>query len=176
MFGALLGAELTQKQGVIFRYLARLMMAIPGATIHTLLDIMQEPELVQPHVGKLDGLARRFFEREFPQANFDDTRQQILNRLWGVLANPVLERMFASERNAIDLFSALNEGKIVLINTAKDLLKRDGCQILGRFFIAMVAQAAIERSTIPPNRRRSTFVYVDEAYEYFDDQIEELLN
>ena len=36
-FGALLGAELTQKQGVIFRYLARLMLAIPGATIHTLM-------------------------------------------------------------------------------------------------------------------------------------------
>ena len=28
-FGALLGAELTQKQGVIFKYLARLMLTIP---------------------------------------------------------------------------------------------------------------------------------------------------
>ena len=36
MFGALLGAELTQRQGVIFRYLARLLMVVPGATIHTL--------------------------------------------------------------------------------------------------------------------------------------------
>lgn len=39
-FGALLGAELTQKQGVIFRYLARLMLAIPDATIHTLMQLM----------------------------------------------------------------------------------------------------------------------------------------
>ena len=30
LFGALLGAELTQKQGVIFRYLARLMLTVPG--------------------------------------------------------------------------------------------------------------------------------------------------
>ncbi|MEI9899156.1 MAG: hypothetical protein WDN31_02425 [Hyphomicrobium sp.] len=41
-FGALLGAELTQKQGVIFRYLARLMLAIPGATIHTLMQLMED--------------------------------------------------------------------------------------------------------------------------------------
>lgn len=176
MFGALLGAELTQKQGVIFRYLARLMMVIPGATIHTLLELMGEPGLAGPHLGRLDGLARRFFEREFPQPNFDDTRQQIRNRLWGVLANPVLERMFAGERNAVDVFAAMNEGKIILVNTAKDLLKRDGCRILGRFFVAMVGQAAIERATIPPERRRPAFVYVDEAYEYFDDQVEDLLN
>ncbi|WP_202621661.1 hypothetical protein, partial [Mycobacterium tuberculosis] len=36
MFGALLGADLTQRQGVIFRYLGRLLMTVPGATIHTL--------------------------------------------------------------------------------------------------------------------------------------------
>jgi hypothetical protein len=44
LFGALLGAELTQRQGVIFRYLARLLMVVPGATIQTLLAFMEEPE------------------------------------------------------------------------------------------------------------------------------------
>ncbi|SUS07748.1 conserved hypothetical protein [uncultured Defluviicoccus sp.] len=176
MFGALLGAELTQKQGVIFRYLARLMMVIPDATIHTLRELMEEPGLALPHLGKLEGTAQRFFQREFPDRNFDDTRRQILNRLWGVLSNPVLERLFSNPRNKVDLFQAMNGGKVVLINTAKDLLKRDGCQILGRFFIAMIAQAALERAAIPPERRRATFVYVDEAQEYFDEEIEDLLN
>jgi hypothetical protein len=36
MFGALLGAELTNRQGVIFRYLARLLMVVPRPTIYTL--------------------------------------------------------------------------------------------------------------------------------------------
>jgi hypothetical protein len=43
VFGALLGAELTARQGVIFRYLARLMMVVPGATIHTLMDFRVVP-------------------------------------------------------------------------------------------------------------------------------------
>ena len=176
IFGALLGAELTNKQGVIFRYLARLMMVIPGATIHTLIDLMEDAEPFRGYIAELDGSARRFFETQFFTPIFDDTKRQVLHRLWGVLSNPTLERMFSHPRNKVDLFEAMNTGKIVLINTAKDLLKGDGCQLFGRFFISLIAQAALQRAAIPENRRRSTFVYVDEAHEYFDNTIDELLN
>ena len=176
IFGALLGAELTNKQGVIFRYLARLMMAIPGATIHTLIELMEDGEPFRPFMAELDGSARRFFETQFFTPTFDDTKRQVLHRLWGVLSNPTLERMFSHPRNKVDLFEAMNSGKIVLINTAKDLLKSDGCRLFGRFFIALIAQAALQRAAIPEDRRRATFVYIDEAHEYFDDTIDELLN
>ena len=41
----------------------------------------------------------------------------------------------------------MNRGSLILISTAKDLLKQEGCKILGRFFIALIAQAAQERAT-----------------------------
>ena len=53
MFGALFGAELTQRQGVIFRYLASLMMLVPDATINTLMEFMQEPENTRPYLDSL---------------------------------------------------------------------------------------------------------------------------
>jgi hypothetical protein len=53
-----------------------------------------------------------------------------------------------------------------LINTAKDLLKQTGTEVFGRFFIALLAQAAQERATLPKHRRVPTFVYVDEAQDY----------
>jgi hypothetical protein len=176
MFGALLGAELTQRQGVIFRYLARLMMVVPGATIHTLREFMEEPEATRPYLNKLDATSRHFFESQFFSGAFDDTRQQILTRLWGVLSNSVLARMFSNPRNKLDLFEAMNRGSLILINTAKDLLKQEGCEILGRFFMAMIAHAAQERASIPADRRRATFVYIDEAQDYFDQSVEQLLN
>ncbi len=175
-FGALLGAELTQKQGVIFKYLARLMLEIPGATIHTLMQLMEDGRPFRPHMEKLEGSARWFFEKEFFDSSFSATKKQILKRLWGVLSTPAFERMFAQPSNKLDLFSALNDGKIVLINTAKDLLKREGSELFGRFFIALLAQAALERSVLDPDERTPTFVYVDEAQEYFDDSIETILN
>jgi hypothetical protein len=175
-FGDMLGAELTQKQGVIFRYLARLMVTIPGATIHTLMQLMDDGAAFRPQMSKLDGSARYFFETEFFHPSFAATKKQILRRLWGVLSTPAFERMFAQKANKLDLFAAMNEGKIILVSTAKDLLKEDGSALFGRFFIAMLKQAALERSVLPPAERTSTFVYVDEAQEYFDDSIETILN
>lgn len=175
-FGAMLGAELTQKQGVIFRYLARLMITIPGATIHTLMQIMEDGAPFKPYMGKLQGSARHFFATEFFAPSFAATKKQILRRLWGVLSTPAFERMFVQRENKLDLYAAMNEGKIILVSTAKDLLKQDGSALLGRFFIAMIAQAALERSVVPAEKRTPTFVYVDEAQEYFGDDVETILN
>ena len=79
--------------------------------------------------------------------------------------------MFSHPRSKLDLFKEMNAGKIILINTAKDLLKEQGTEIFGRFFIAMIAQAAQERATLPAHKRIPTFVYIDEAQDYFDRNI-----
>ena len=176
MFGALLGAELTQRQDVIFKYLARLMMAIPGATIQTLRELMEDARPFQSYIDNLDGTTRIFFDTQFSSSSYAATKKQILTRLWGVLSNSTLERMFSNKKNKVDILEAMNSGKIVLINTAKDLLKTDGCHILGRFFIAQIAQAVLERAGQSEEKRLPFFVYIDEAQEYFDDHIEVLLN
>lgn len=175
-FGAMLGAELTQKQGVIFRYLARLMITIPGASIHTLMQVMEDGAPFKSYMGQLQGSARHFFATEFFAPSFAATKKQILRRLWGVLSTPAFERMFGQTENKLDLYAAMNAGKIILVSTAKDLLKQDGSALLGRFFIAMIAQAALERSVIPAEARTPTFVYIDEAQEYFGDDVETILN
>ena len=176
LFGALLGAELTQKQEVIFRYLARLMLVIPGATIETLRELMENGEKFRPYVEQLEGSARAFFGTQFFDRHFDETKKQILRRLWGVLSNEALAQMFNHPRNKVDLYEAMNAGKVVLINTAKDLLKTEGSAIFGRFFIAMTAQAAIRRAVLPKSERVPTMVYIDEAHDYIDDRVEDLLN
>ena len=175
-FGALLGAELTQRQGVIFRYLARLMMEIPNATIQTLRQLMENGEPFRPYMERLPGTARSFFETRFFDRSFNETKKQILTRLWGVLSNATLERMFSHPRNKVDIYESINSGKIIFINTAKELLKQEGCAIFGRFFISLIAQASVERASIAPHERRPTFLYIDEAQDYFDDSIEHLLN
>jgi len=175
-FGALLGADLTQRQGLIFRYLARLLIEIPDATIHTLRELMEDGERFRPYMEKLTGTARSFFATQFFDRKFGETKKQILTRLWGVLSNSSLERMFSHPRSRIDIFELLNQGKIILINTAKDLLGQEGAAIFGRFFIALIAQAAVQRAAMRPDDRRPAFVYIDEAQDYFDDNIANLLN
>ncbi len=173
VLGTLLSAELTQKQNVIFRYVTRLMLHIPDATIHTLRELMEpgSEKKFAPHIRKLSGTARHFFDTEFTSKEFDQTKKQVLRRLWGILENQTFERMFAHPRSKLDLFAEMNAGKVILINTAKDLLKEQGTEIFGRFFIALIAQAAQERATLPESKRTPTIAYVDEAQDYFDRNI-----
>lgn len=173
VLGSLLSAEMTQKQNVIFRYVTRLMLHIPDATIHTLRELMEPNSQVKfaEHIAKLSGTARQFFETEFASKEFEQTKKQVLRRLWGILENQTFERMFSHPRSKLDLFSEMNAGKVILINTAKDLLKEQGTEIFGRFFIALIAQAAQERATLPAHKRMPTIVYIDEAQDYFDRNI-----
>ena len=173
VLGTLLDAQMTQKQNVIFRYVTRLMLHIPDATIHTLRELMEPGSEVKfaGDIAKLEGTAKHFFETEFSGREFEQTKKQVLRRLWGILENQTFERMFSHPRSKLDLFSELNAGKVILINTAKDLLKEQGSQIFGRFFIALIAQAAQERATLNERHRIPTLVYIDEAADYFDRNI-----
>lgn len=175
IFGGLLGAELTQKQAMTFRFLAQLMLAIPGSTIHTLRELLEDASPYLDVIASLPDTARSFFENHFFAKSYQATREQILRRLYGVLQNPSFERMFAHPHNRLDLFDVLNEGGIVLVNTAKDFLKSEASSIFGRYIIALTLKAAMERATLPQEKRRPTFLWIDEASEYFDDNIDNLL-
>lgn len=174
-FGGLLGAELTQKQGLIFRYLAVLMMRIPGANIHTLRELMEDGEKFRPHMKTLSGSARVFFETRFNDRAFGETKKQVLNRLWGVLANQTLDRMMSAPKNSVDLFSSLQDGSIVFINTAKDFFGEEGCAIFSRMFVALLGQAFMRRAAIPKHERTPTYVYIDEAERVVDTTLARML-
>ncbi|QTN36251.1 type IV secretory system conjugative DNA transfer family protein [Cognatishimia activa] len=178
VLGTLLDAQMTQKQSVIFRYVTRLMLHIPNATIHTLRELMEPDAHIKfaDDIAKLTGSAKHFFETEFTSREFEQTKRQVLRRLWGILENQTFERMFSHPQSKLDLFHEMNAGKVILINTAKDLLKESGTEIFGRFFIALIAQAAQERAVLPNNARTPTFVYIDEAADYLDANVSTILS
>ncbi|WP_205389843.1 ATP-binding protein [Sulfitobacter sp. SK011] len=173
VLGSLLSAGMTAKQSVVFRYVTRLMFHIPDATIHTLRELMEPggTEKYRDHIAKLEGTPRRFFETEFDSKEFTNTKTQVLRRLYGVLENQTFERMFTNPQSKFDMFTELNAGKLILINTSKSLLKEQGTEIFGRFFIALITQAAQERATLPARDRLPAMIYIDEAHDYFDQNI-----
>lgn len=148
-------ANTSPKQSIVFRYVTRLMFHVPDATIHTFRELMEPggTDKYRKHINKLEGTPRRFFETEFDSKEFTNTKTQVLRRLYGVLENQTFERMFTHPQSKFDMFTELNAGKLILINTSKSLLKEQGTQILGRFFIALIAQAAQERATLPDYER-----------------------
>jgi hypothetical protein len=179
LFNGLLGADLTAKQGVFFRFVARLLLALPetmgrNATILDMINLMDDAGPYQAAIESLPPIQRNFFERDFKSKTFAQTKEQIRYRLNAILENPTLARLFTSERTKIDLFTEINNGSIILVDTAKDFLKGSSAHF-GRIFISLVLQAVLERAAIPERDRKPAFLIVDEAAAYFDSNIDDLL-
>src|SRR5262249_14899238 len=126
-----LAQELTGTQSTAFSYVARLMLSIPGATIHDLLDLMEDdPKSASQskfaeHIATMDRTSRTFFENQFFSKSMSQTKNGIARRLYGVLQIPAFNRMFGATENKLDMFEILQTGKICLVHTAKNLLKED---------------------------------------------------
>lgn len=179
LFSGLIGADLTAKQGVFFRYVARLMLSLPehmgrNATIIDMLHLMSDETPYLSAIKGLPDLQRDFFERDFRSKTFQQTKEQIRYRLQAILENPTLARLFTSTETKVDLFTELNSGKIILVDTAKDFLKGASANF-GRIFVSLILQAVLERAAIAEAARKPTFLYIDEAASYFDNNIDDLL-
>lgn len=164
-----LDAGLTSKQGMVYRYLCRLMFAIPGANIHTLRKLL-EPEGADAYQKEIDGLGEtvRSFFAEYQRGRgnqYADTKQEVLRRLLTVLENETFEKMLAADRMSIDIEAALDTGKVILISTAKRHLRQTGAALFGRIFIAQVMQSVMARQ----GNRRRTYLYLDEFQDYAED-------
>jgi hypothetical protein len=181
LFSGLFGFELTGKQTVPFQYVTRLLLSFPetlgrNATILDMLNLMVDAEPYRVAIDALPPFQRDFFYTDFlpKTGNYRQTKEQIRARLHAVVANPTLERLFTSETTKVDLFTELNRGSIVLVDTAKDFLKQ-GSATFGRIFISLTLQAVLERAAVAEDERQDTFLIVDEAASYFDSNIDDLL-
>lgn len=166
VLSALLGSEMTARQGTLFRFSTQLMMVIPDATIHTFRELMQPGgyNKYKPYIERLGGTAQEFFETQFNGKIFEQTKQQVVARLFTICENRTFERLFTHPKSKLDLFTEINAGKVILINTAKDLLKQQGTEVFGRFFIALLGQAAQERATLTD--KKPVYCYIDECQDY----------
>ncbi len=179
LFTGLLGADLTAKQSVFFRFVARLLIALPetlgrNATILDMIALMDDPGPYLPAIATLPPIQRRFFERDFQSKTFAQTREQIRYRLNAILENPTLERLFTAPETRLDLLRELQRGAVILVDTDKSFLK-GASGTFGRIFISLVLQAVLERAAVPERDRTPAFLIVDEAAEYFDGNIDDLL-
>lgn len=159
---------LTSKQSIVYRYLSRLLMRVPGATLETMFEMFQPDGLApyQDEIGKMSKAAQSFFA-EFQMtkgSQYSETKKEVSRRLETLLEEPTFARMFTAPSMSLNFTELLDSGKIILISTAKTLLK-DGSGLFGRVFIALVMQSVMARTKY----RRRTYFYIDEFGDYAED-------
>jgi len=161
--------EMTPKQSILLEAVLRLMFRIPDATIEKLYYFLQPngEHPYQQYIAALPPMSQAFFHNEYRNdKQFRETREQLVWRLWAVLNNNTFRNMFAHPESKLNLFDEMQAAKCILINTDKDTLSDAGTELLGRYFIALIAQAAQQRVNLPEDKMTPCFVYIDEFAEY----------
>jgi len=172
----MMGAEFTNPQRTIFQYVIQLVISIPGGNIFTFMDVLADggQDRYAGDIAKLDENLQRFFTVDYPSRDYNRTREAIRRKLDGLLLNPTFRRLFSATKNKIDMYEELERQKLIIIDTNKPMLDDAASAFFGRLFIAMILRASHRRF----NERRDLrpiYLIVDEAHEYFDKSISDML-
>lgn len=169
-------AEFTNPQKTIFQYVIQLVISIKGGNIYTFMDVLADGGHIKfaKEISQLDENMQRFFEVDFPSPDYKRTREAIRRRMDGLLLNPTFRRLFSATENKIDMFDEMANQKLILIDTNKPMLDDAPSAFFGRLFIALILRASYRRFGTGATKR-PVYLIVDEAHEYFDRSISDML-
>lgn len=172
----MMGADFSNPQKTIFQYVIQLVISIKGGNIYTFMDILAQDGQLEysDDIKGLDQNMRRFFEVDYPSPEYKRTREAIRRRIDSLLLNPTFRRIFSATENKIDMFEELAHQKLILIDTNKPMLDKAASAVFGRLFIAMILRAS-HRRFAQGHSMRPVYLIVDEAHEYFDPSISDML-
>lgn len=94
-------------------------------------------------------------------ANVEST----LNKVSTFTSDPKIRLMLSAGKSTIDFRQIMDEGKVVLVNLSKGVLRTNSF-LLGALFVAKIQMAAMSRQSLPPSERVPFYLYVDEFQNY----------
>lgn len=95
----------------------------------------------------------------------------ITARFNNLIANDYLRPIIGQVHSAFNFRRALDEGKIILVNLAKNRLGDFNANLLGMIFAEKIVLAAFSRINQPSERRRPSYLFLDDFYNYLTDSL-----
>ncbi len=162
---SILQMDATGHQETLLRYAIPAVLAVPGATLQTLKELLDEGgfEKFEPdfrHLRQAEWLKANLHSK----SSFNITRHALRGRIESMLADDTFHDLFCKPRSTLHLSAELNEPRVVLVNTLKGELPVTAGPF-GCFFIAKLLQLT-EQRTLQRGPKLPVFVYIDEASDY----------
>lgn len=157
----------------LLRHSILTLMETPDTTLLDLLLLLASDE-ERSRYTKMDGLGvsglsdpvlRHFWQTQFAAYNRRERVEVVgssLNKIGRFLANPLIRNIVAQPRNAFNLRTVMDQGKILLVNLSKGDIGEDNTFLLGGVLINLILIAALQRRDTPPEQRRPFHLIVDE--------------
>lgn len=101
--------------------------------------------------------------------------ESTLNKVSTFTSDPRISLMLSSKKSTINFRALMDEGKTLLINLSKGVLRTNSF-MLGALFVAKIQMTAMSREDLPSSKRKPFYFYVDEFQNYSTFSFAEILS
>ncbi len=99
----------------------------------------------------------------------------ITSKFGNFIANDYMRPIIGQTRSAFNFRSAMDQGKIILVNLSKGRIGDINAGLLGMIITGRLLLSALSRTDIPEDDRRDFFLYIDEFQNFTTDSISVIL-
>ncbi|MFC1621785.1 type IV secretory system conjugative DNA transfer family protein [Patescibacteria group bacterium] len=166
----------------LLNYSILTLLDVPGTTMLGITRLLEDPnyqKFILHHVK--DPVVKRFWEKEYKefkgnQRLVTEAIAPIQNKVNRFLASSTIRNVLGQGRSTLDIWDAMNNKKILLINLSKGKIGQDNANLLGALLVSRIQFYALQRAHIPHNDRSPFYLYVDEFQNFATGSFEEILS
>ncbi len=152
----------------------------PGSTLLGVQRVLVDKEYRKQILSNVkDPIVRAFWTQEYEQYDprfRNEAIAPIQNKVGQFLSSSLIRNMIGQPHSTLNLYDAMNEEKIILVNVSKGRIGEDNSQLLGAMVITKLQLAAMERVRILEEERKDFYLYVDEFQNFATDSFASILS
>jgi len=166
----------------LLNYAILTLLDVPGTTLLGVTRLLDDPNYQKYILHQVkDPVVIRFWETEYKEMKGNqklvtEAIAPIQNKVNRFLASTTIRNILGQKDSTIDLWDAMNSGKIVLMNLSKGKIGSDNANLLGALLVSRLQFYALQRVRIPYDQRRPFYLYVDEFQNFASGSFEEILS
>ncbi|KKS21395.1 MAG: hypothetical protein UU77_C0003G0023 [candidate division WWE3 bacterium GW2011_GWC1_41_7] len=166
----------------LLNYCILTLLEVPGTTMLAITRLLEDDNYRKYilHFVK-DPVVIKFWEIEYKamkgnQKLVTEAIAPIQNKVNRFLASTTIRNILGQRYSTIDMWNAMNEGKILLMNLSKGKIGEDNANLLGALMVSRIQFMALQRAKIQSNQRRPFYLYVDEFQNFATGSFESILS
>ena len=152
----------------------------PGSTLLGVQRILVDKEYRKQILSNVkDPILLAFWTQEYEQYDprfRNEAIAPIQNKVGQFLSSSLIRNIVGQPHSTLNLYDAMNQEKIILVNVSKGRIGEDNSQLLGAMVITKLQLAAMERVRIPEEERKDFYLYVDEFQNFATDSFASILS
>jgi len=166
IFHKLFGHSWGPRMEYILRNTILTLTQVSNTTLLDVLKILTDDSYRKKIVDKIEDKALKNFwlneYAKYPDRFRAEAIAPIQNKVGQFVTSPKIRTILERPHSSIDLDDIMNTGKILLINLSQGRIGEDNAALLGAMFITKIQLAAMNRVSMPEEKRKDFYLYVDE--------------